>query len=82
VEAEQNLGRQRARTGAHEREHSAPGLCQEPGCHVLAIHCERHSREPTRTVLEGVIRELEFESPERWGPVIEGLRGVISTEPT
>lgn len=30
-----------------------------------------------RAVLEDTIRELEFESPERWSLVIEGLRGVI-----
>ena len=75
---DQNVGRHRAGRGAR----NATGLCQEPGCHVLAIHCPRHGsigpRPPsTRVVLENVIRELEFENPERWGPVIADLRGML-----
>ncbi len=31
----------------------------------------------TRAVIEDVIRELEFESPERWAPVIEKLRRAL-----
>jgi hypothetical protein len=64
------------------REHKHPGVCQEPGCHLLAVHCERHcpyTQEfpTTRAAIEDVIRELEFESPVRWAPVIEKLRGVL-----
>ena len=31
----------------------------------------------TRAVIEDVIRELEFEGPERWAPVIEKLRNAL-----
>jgi hypothetical protein len=33
--------------------------------------------DATRAVIEDVIRELEFESPERWAPVIEKLRRAL-----
>jgi len=33
--------------------------------------------DATRAVIEDVIRELEFESPERWAPVIEKLRNAL-----
>ena len=41
------------------------------------VHDEARRRASMRAVLEDTIRELEFESPERWSLVIEGLRGVI-----
>jgi hypothetical protein len=33
--------------------------------------------DATRAVIEDVIRELEFESPERWAPVIGKLRRAL-----
>jgi hypothetical protein len=33
--------------------------------------------DATRAVIEDVIRELEFESPQRWAPVIEKLRHTL-----
>jgi hypothetical protein len=33
--------------------------------------------DATRAVIEDVIRELEFESPGRWAPVIEKLRRAL-----
>jgi hypothetical protein len=33
--------------------------------------------DATRAVIEDVIQELEFESPQRWAPVIEKLRNAL-----
>jgi hypothetical protein len=35
---------------------------------------------PSRAVIEDLIRELEWESPARWGPVLERLRDVVTPE--
>jgi hypothetical protein len=59
------------------RDQGNPGECQEPGCHLPAAYCERHSAR-TREVIEEVIRELEFEQQGRWTPIIERLRGLLS----
>jgi hypothetical protein len=32
---------------------------------------------PTRTVIKDLIRELEWEGPERWARVIESLRRML-----
>jgi hypothetical protein len=37
-------------------------------------------RSTRKAVIEDVIMELEWESPSRWGPVLERLRDVVSRE--
>jgi hypothetical protein len=52
------------------------------GYHIPAAHralCRPSGQQfpSTRAVIEDAIRELEYESPERWAAVIERLRGVL-----
>lgn len=44
---------------------------------IKSLDVARTSLILHRAVIEEVIRELEFESPVRWAPVIDKLRSVL-----